>query len=284
MKSYQFAILRYQHSAATGEQVNVGMALWSPTEGVLHFFVSERFGRLKKFFGDAFDGHVYRELARDLERRAEQVTEDLQRRQEGDLFARAPSGLAELLVQLVPHNAACFQWSELMGGVAVAPSERFDALLSEFIFRFEPRSSRPRRTESQVWLAMRGSLRNAGLTDRLEYDVAVHGRHDSHRFKAGWKNGVQHVIDGISFDHADDETVRDKAHRWWGLLADLHGQSRFQFTGVVAPPTEPKLRPTYEKALRILREAPSVREIVEEDRFAEAVLPRIESDLRHGEE
>jgi hypothetical protein len=283
MKPYQFAILRYQHSAAAGEQVNIGVALWSPAEVRLYFFVNERFGRLKKFFGDAFDGATYRQLVRDLEQRAAGVSEKLERLKEGDLFASSPSGLAELLVQIAPYNAACFQWSELMGGVAVEPAERFPVLLDEFIFRFESRPSRSRRTDSQIWLEMRGSLRHAGLIERIELDVPVSGKHDSYKFRAGWKNGVQHVIEGISFDHADDEMVLDKAHRWWGLLADLHDQSQFQLTGVVAPPTEPRTRPAYEKALRILRDAPSVREIVEENSFVEAVLPRIEADLLHDE-
>jgi len=126
MKPYQFAILRYQHSAATGEQVNIGVVLWSPAERRLWFRVNERYSRLAAFFGTAFDGRVYRELVRDLERRAERVSEEIERQSEGDLFLRGPTGLAEIVARIAPENAGCFQWSALMGGLSPEPAERCD--------------------------------------------------------------------------------------------------------------------------------------------------------------
>ena len=56
MTPYNFALLRYMHSAVAGELVNIGVVMWVPQQnGVLHF-ISDRYSRLSGFYSEFFDG------------------------------------------------------------------------------------------------------------------------------------------------------------------------------------------------------------------------------------
>jgi hypothetical protein len=72
-------------------------------------------------------------------------------------------------------------------------------------------------------------------------------------------------------------SIVDKAVDWSGRLLNLSHGPEFRFTGLVAPPTDPALLNAFNQAMAILRDAPTVRDIVLE-RDAASILQTIRDD------
>lgn len=274
MKAYQFVIIRYVHNLSTEEFVNIGILLWEPRERRVFYLLSERYSRLSNFF-EGFNSNGYRSMLRQLKSnmRAVQRNERLLRE------ARSVQDLAETVVSKGP---SCFQWSEQMGGVAEDLSIRVRAIFANIVDRHYEKRERSRRTEHEIYRDMHKrlvqTLRKLDLLKKLESDIVIQGQHFGHKFRIGWQNGTQQFLEPISFDYSQGMDLVEKAYVWSGRLQDLSKQTKFKMTGVVAPPANEQLKKYYDEALKILEESPSIRTIVEEDKF-ESFLPEIKQDL-----
>ncbi len=288
MTGYEFCIVRYVHSVATQEFVNVGVILWVPTEQRLFFRVSERYARLSSFFS-GFDGPSYRQTVRALARSVQQMAEEINGQGHGRLIdgpqnaeGRPPDGendiFAMLLKTILPTDASIFQLSPIRGGLADEPARRLDQLAEEFVERFEMLGPRERKDEAEIVTKIETTLRFRGLLPRLETGVEMTGPEYSYRFKFGWMNGARQVMEPISFDYIHASDVIEKANNWSGKLLNLSNGQQFSMTGVVSAPSRRDLVPAFERAVRILQAAPNVRRVVQEDQFDEFAND-IERDL-----
>lgn len=275
MKPYQFVVLRYVHDVTAGEFVNIGVVLWSPTDG---FFskVTDRYSRLSAFFPD-FDGLAYRALVRHVTRALNQASKMVSEAQMPLVSTQQPE-FAQILNSLVSKDSTVLQWSGVLGGATSDPAARFVALYEEFVGQFEHTEVRPRRHETQIRTTIDRAFRRHGLVE-VSRDITLVTTEYDHTFPYGWVNGQQHVLEPISLDYLNSTDVIEKANKWTGRLHTLSHGNTFQFTGVVAAPDE-SLRESYEKAVAILERAPNVRRIVRDSNVDE-VAEMIAADLKH---
>ncbi len=279
MTPYNFALLRYVQSASAQEFVNVGVAMWVPAERRLLFSLNERYARLSRFF-DEFDGAGYRQLVRALQSSLDEMRRALADHGEATLGERP--AFAAILERVVPEDASCFQWSEVMGGAVTDPEARLAQLVKEFIERHEGAGPRQRRDETGIWARMEALLAERDLLPSLLSGVELAGENYSYRFRVGWRNSVPQVLEPVSFDYLKGAEVVDKANTWSGRLFNLAKRSQFQMTGVVAAPDRRDLLHAYEQALAILRGAPNVRTVVTEEQLS-GFIPTIEREVRAGQ-
>jgi len=281
MKPYEFAIVRYQHDASIGERMNIGVLVWSPEDSALHFRVNERYGRLSRTY-PGFDGTGYRQMVRQLATRLAHVAESLAAGQ-ADLFAPGGAhGLQAVLDRVLPEDASCLQRSEVMGGIYRDPRERCDQLFHELVARHEANVTGERREESQVWASMKEKLRARGLLDRMQRHVEVRAADYGYRFHAGWQNGELQVVEPISLDCIEDKDVVERANLWGGRLLSLSRGPAFRFTAVVARPQRGASTDAFNHAMGILRQAPRVRQVLDENEFDD-FLPELEREIAaHG--
>ena len=288
MIAYQYSILRYRRSKSAGELVNIGLLMTVPDQGDVFHFVTPRYGRLSKFFGD-FEGTGYRRMVDDLRSRLKETlsSDEAVPRQlhlkESYVTRHLSSPELQLLKdELISDPESCFQWSEIMSGVHPRPSERFEQLCEEFILQHEPgREKRERRDEKVIQREVKTFLSRVDYRDRLDFGKRLQGRHDvEHEFLVGWKNGKVQVLDALSFDYLDKQGIERKANQWCGLLTNLAADGHdFQFTGVVAPPPKKELYGAYDNACALVDDMEQTRSLVEEDDLNE--LDReIARDLR----
>lgn len=292
MKAYQYSLLRYRRSKSAGELVNIGLIMAvSETEDVFHF-ISPRYGRLSKFFGE-FDGKGYKRMVEDLRRHFSEVLRPEEGGDEGEtsrqlrlgetIVTRSfdEPGLDDLRPKLVPEPDSCFQWSDTMSGVHPAPEERFRELCHEFILRHEPGSTkRDRRDESKIQSAMTEFLARSEYRDLLKFGERLRGRHDvEHEFLVAWENGTVQVADALSFDYLDRQGIQKKANRWCGTLHNLaeNGED-FEFTGVVAPPPKEELFDAFDNACKLVDDMDQTRDLIEENHL-EQLERELEADL-----
>ena len=149
MIPYQFAILRYRHSASAGELVNIGLVMWVPSEGRILHSLNDRYSRLTSFFA-GFDGKFgYRKMVRRLNRHFSDMSSG---EAQLKLFSKSSDGLNDLLERLIHRDDSSFQWSEIMAGISEKPDERLTELFVEFVTKHMSSGKLvDRRDEDDIW-------------------------------------------------------------------------------------------------------------------------------------
>ncbi len=283
MKTYQYSILRYRRSKSAGELVNIGLVMAVPDDGAVFHYVTPRYSRLSDFFG-GFDSEGYQRLLAELRRHFDDVLQSAAGEpRQLDLSEyiatrdlEQPS-LDELRTELIPEAESCFVWSDFMSGIHPRPETRFRQLRYEFIGRHEEaRKSRERRNENKIQSTVVQYLRHSRFARHLVFDKRLRGKLDvEHTFPVAWQNGTTQVIDAISFDYKNKESIKKKADQWCGTLFNLADNGEdFRFTGVVAPPPERDLFDVFDQACRLIGDMEQTRDLIEEEH-----IERLDAEL-----
>ena len=277
MKSYHFRILRYVHDVSTEEFVNIGVVMWMPEYSQLIFRLNTRFGRLSRFFTN-FDGDGYYQMVHNLQHAFGEIAINLQQL---NLLKANPKSTSEIFNELVREDDSCFQWSPLMYGVTANPREQLGELFEEFVTFHEPPGRRrlPRpRNERMIWKTVHQALKAHHLESHVELGFTMKSTSYEHSFRLGWNNGIRQVLEPISLGLRKPEQIIDKAHIWSGRLLNLSTDNEFGCTAVLAPWDEYVDRTAFNRGLEILKDAPSMREVITENDVNDYMF-EIENDL-----
>jgi hypothetical protein len=252
MTGYQYTLIKYVHNDASGECVNVGLALLAPEERFLRVGFNQRYSRISRFFLDAFDGDHYRNMVRALTDRFDRMAETLKSRADSpDSSEVVPNDLATIMETALPRDATAFRWGPIYGGGVADVEGRFHRLFAEFVTRHDKPVARPLRQESQMWsdferLARQRHLEASLRPFTLSSDVY------RYEFHGSFQNGKPNVIEPISLDLLGGSSIVEKANQWAGRLLALKLSQDFAFHAILAPPADESLRPYFDRARRLL--------------------------------
>ncbi len=276
-RSYTYTTLRYVHDVRTGEFLNVGVVIHAASLGRLEFKTRKTFGRAKHMFPD-LDGEAFRASMQAIDRALA-----AQGRQIAEAGLMAGDGNAVSVARkALPADDSTLQWSELGSGVTDDLTKALDRLYARMVTRYDTHTTR-RRTDEDVWRPVREKLDQLEIAIPLEEKIVASAT-DEVSFKHAWKNGKWHAYEPLSLDLADADGIKDKARRWRGHLAAVADGARedLKLHFIVGAPQNAALRPAYQNALTILRQAdfsPSVYE----DNQIDTLVAEIEDEVRAHE-
>ncbi|TGN75979.1 DUF3037 domain-containing protein [Bradyrhizobium yuanmingense] len=277
-QQFSFVVLRYVHDILTAEFVNVGLVMYLPAEGKVIAKTRSTIGRLRGVFPD-LDRPAFQLAMSNVRRGLQKIAK---RKSTAGMFKSLES-VASIAREAVPHDDSSLQWSPVGGGLTANPKETFDRLYSQFVSRYDQKTSH-RRTDEEIWRPVIAKLAERHLEARLQEKV-ISGAVDDVTFKHAWKNGQWHVYEPVSFDLAEADSIKSKAREWLGHLSAVVADGTaepFKPHFFVGAPSDPKLIPAYEAAKKILRQAPNGPEVFEEAQLDELVS-QIEDEVRaHG--
>jgi hypothetical protein len=261
-RSYTYTTLRYVHDVRTGEFLNVGVVIHAASLGRLEFKTRKTFGRAKRMFPD-LDGDAFHAAMRAVDRalavQAQQVAA-------AGLLA-GDGNAVSIARQALPADDSTLQWSELGSGVSDDLTKALDRLYARMVTRYDTHST-PRKTDDDVWRPVREKLAQLEIPIQLEEKI------------------VTSATDEIAFklDLADADGIKDKARRWRGHLAAVADGAReeLKLHFIVGAPQNPALRPAYQNALTILRQA-EFNPTVFEDTQIDTLVAEIEDEVRAHE-
>lgn len=273
MKSYQFAILRYVNNTSTEEFVNIGIIMWLPADELFLFEINKRYGRISEFYSD-FDSMSYRQMITHLLDHFTKIKQKTNRIQ-FDLLEKEKT-IIELRKHLYPEDSSCLQWSRIMSGITKNPEKRLNKLFYEFVKSNEKNQLRERRDETDIWNNVLSRLQEKELDKRVKQNLEIASNNFTYNFKMGWTNGVQQVLEPISFDLKSSTRIIDKANTWAGRLFTLSQEKEFKMTAVIA--TSISETKDGERGRDILYKAPCIREVIHEQEV-ESFLGVIENEI-----
>ncbi len=282
--AYTYTVLRYVHDFATGEFLNVGVALLAPERHYVNALCRTTYGRLKEVF-PSLDGESFRAAMRHVTHEFERLRKELAE----ELPLRPTSrGIVGLAHAVLGADDSSLQWSPMGSGLTVDPDSTLERLYERFVMANEPRSPTHRRQDEDVWKRFSLELQQRQvLRHFVKKTISVDD--DQVEFKHAWKNGVWHCLAPVSFDLASADSIREKAHKWLGQLTSVSKATEdFKLYFLVGEPTVAELRPAFESALSILGKSSIEQEFVPEaqagelsERLAAEVLAH-EQALRTG--
>ena len=256
---YSYSVLRYVHDTTSGEFINVGVAVYSPTARFAGALCRNTYGRLSKVFPDIKADH-FKSLMCYIQARFDQLGERLV----DELPFEPADSVLDLAHRILPDDDSSLQWSPAGVGRTENPAEVLEKLYERFVMRYEDRTTRQRRTEDDVWRQFKRTLQSTQLLHYFEPKRIV-VKDDEIEFQHVWHNGILHCLEPVSFDLSTSDSIRDKAHRWLGRVTSIKGSpEEFRLYFLVAQPPEEELKSAYNSALNILRKVPGETMIYEE--------------------
>jgi hypothetical protein len=273
---YSYCILRYIHDPAAGEALNVGVLAFAASERLVNCRIEQRYARLSATFRD-FNGHQYRAAAR----RIISAVETLRARWHDalDSFDGMPKTVEHVFRTLFPDPGLSFQRGETYSGLAYD----FDAAIADIFDRMvasqQPEGPEERRNDTEVWTVFQEPLERLGILEVLQpkrFSSPVF----SIQFDYAWKNAEWHVLQPVSMDYRQSDSLQRTATIWLGNATALKDQEELgELDILLGPPQSSAQRAAYARAKDLLHKMPVTHRLIEEDE-AEDFANEVASLLR----
>ena len=274
---YTYSVLRYVHDVTSGEFMNVGVVLYAPEARYLGALCRPTYGRLSKVF-PGMNAEHFKSLMRYIQSRFEERGE----RVASELELMPSSGVIEIAQSILPKDDSSLQWSPAGSGRTEEPAKTLEKLYDRMVMRYEERPSSGGRSDDDVWRHFKRDLETKRVLQHF-VPKKISVLDDEIEFQHSWRNGKWHCLEPVSFDLAQADSIKDKAHRWLGQMTSVHGESDdFKVYLLVGAPGQESLQPAFRSAISILRKIPGDKEIVlEED--ARGLAERIAGEVAEHE-
>lgn len=258
---YSYTVLRYFHDVATGECVNVGVALLARDASYASALCRTTYGRLTKVF-PGMDGESFKSSMRFIQSRFEEMGARLEKELP---FEGMPESVLELAHAVLQADDSAFQWSPPGSGLTANPSATLESLFDRLVMQNDEKPQYERRSDDEVWRKYKRSLESRHVLKHL-VPKKITVQDDEVEFAYAWKNGIWHCLEPISFDLSSPDSIREKAHKWLGQITSISSAGeQFKVYALLGEPQQAALRADFEKALSILRKAPETELVREED-------------------
>lgn len=259
--SYSYSILRYVHDPATGEFINVGVALHSPGLGFFEIKIRSTLGRISETFPDV-NGRGLRYLLKSINNNFLLLSTVYNSPLS---FADKVSNLGEIIHSVLPKDDSSLIWSEIQSGLSNSPEMTLDKLFIRYVTKYDHKKAKVRKTDEDLIRGFKKDLENRQLADFFSEKI-ISTSVDEVKFPFAWKNGIWHCIDSISFDLSAPESIRDKAHKYLGQITSANQSSEeFKIYLLVSKPKSSDLESAFNKALGILQMIPVASEVYYEE-------------------
>ena len=282
MKDYEYSytVLKYRHDAVAGEMMNVGVALYCRETGQVGIRYDHRYRRLSQAFAH-FDGESYKRL---LER-LESALGNLATRLTGNLFeieSREQYDDISGLVRVAwPDQGLSYFMGPVSGGVTTDLDQELSALFDRFVLsQSDPRASKERFDDQQLWDKFKGVLTPRGIVEKLRPVTLGPAEVE---FEHAYKNKRWHVIEALSLDYMDGSGMKRRAYEVAGKAAAVREVEEMgTYYVLLGKPRRTDSEKHFASALRILAEAPGNLQVIDEGE-ADSFAQRLEKEMReHG--
>jgi hypothetical protein len=274
---YTYVAIRYTHNPTSGEALNVGVLLCAPERGFVRCRTDHHVRRLTQAFAH-FDVTLHRRALKKLRMSVEQVQARFHER--GENLFETLGDAESVLRSLWPDMGTQYTCGPLMYGTTSDPKGALEMQFERLVLENVPRSDeRPSREDDDVWEAVAPALRQRQLLNPF-VDRTVETPDGPLHFDHTHQNGRLHVVQPLSFDLIERESMLRKAHTWFGRGDSMARSDRFgEVVFVLGRPAREELLDEYDRCRRIL-ERIELRPAIFEETEIEALGDRVDQLLQ----
>lgn len=257
---YTFSVLQYRHDAWIGEALNVGVLLAAPEMGFVRLKVRTASPRITQAYPQ-LGANGFRLLVRALEAKVASIGQLIE---QGSFFENSLTS-DSVARRVLPDDDSALRWRDPGAGVTSSPEEELERLFGRYVSRWDAGIGRDVRSDDDVYSVFQKKLRAARFNFALEEKTIKTPRFGEVRFKHAYQNGRLHVVQPISLDMANADTLFGKASKLVGTLTRLKQNPEVCPYVIAGAPRNKDLNAEYLAALELLREADVAKSIVDEN-------------------
>ncbi|HEY0461236.1 MAG TPA: DUF3037 domain-containing protein [Pyrinomonadaceae bacterium] len=276
--SYTYCSVKYVHDPAAGEMLNIGVLLFSAEKRQVVAKFERTYERLSSVFAN-FDGNHYRAVISNLEYSVLRLNRNF----EPSLFNKEPfKDIKELFGLLVPDLGLSIQFGTVLAGITNDLEDEVERIFHRLITSQYPQKEKRSRSDEEVWAVFNRPLAKKQLTQYLKPKHFTSNEYDL-KFDYTYKNHKTHILDPITMDYAQEESIQSKAIKILGQAITLEGNKEIgKLYLLLGEPRTAAHYKAYIKAKNLLNKIPLEKEFVEE-REAEDFAKELASEMkRHG--
>jgi len=276
---FEYSILKYHHSLALGEQINLGLLVSSDKEGIIEFLYPKHLKRLSALYSDIKVSFIRHYLS-DFEKRARELTNNR------SFHVFKDFNLEHIIKEyfLTPDSNA-LRFSEVKKVREIDYKRLKNYYFNTFLGEYEEKRTEKRKDEKYVIKRVKDYIHtyNPEVEKKLQRNIEVTNNEWGVRekFELGWKNGTLNLLTPLGFDLNDQDSIVKKATDWFGTLSflnDVAKRENYSFDILSTRPTKKEFFSSYDYALKILDQLETPKNIYPEDDF-DRYLDKMISDI-----
>lgn len=274
---YTYCLVKYVHNPAAGEMLNIGVLLFSDEAQQIVGKFEIHFDRLSSAFAN-FDGDHYRFVIRNLEQSISQLNE----RFKPSLFQKEFDDIKGVFRSLVPDLGLSIQFGNVLGGITNDLEVEAEHIFYRLITSQIPQKEKKSRSDEEVWIIYNKPLAERQIAKYLRPKLFSSNNYDL-KFEHTFKNEKHHILDPVTMDYAQAESIQNRAIKILGQATTLEDNSEIgKLYLLLGAPRNSSHKNAYIKAKNLLNKIPIDKEIIEENE-AEDFAKEIKSYMKkHG--
>lgn len=266
---YTYCLVKYVHNPAAGEMLNIGVLLFSEESKQIVGKFEIHFDRLSSAFAN-FDGDHYRFVIRNLEHSISQLNE----RFKPSLFETEFKDIKGIFRSLVPDLGLSIQFGNVLAGITNNLENEAEHIFYRLITSQTPQKEKKSRSDEEVWTVFNRPLSQNQVTKYLKPKHFTSNEYDL-KFEHTFKNEKHHILDPVTMDYAQTESIQNRAIKILGQATTLKGNPEIgTLYLLLGAPKNASHKNAYIKAKNLLNKIPIKKELIEEteaEDFAEEI-------------
>jgi hypothetical protein len=288
---FKISLLKYRHSLALGEVLNVGLLLLFSDEW--RFIYPKKLSRLRCLYPDV-EIDFLRNYLKNFEAHTEKLNKVIQKSSSELSFAHGftlDNFMENVYSEFLPKDDSALQFSAEQRYVLYTNSREkiIENLYKKYFFPYESPNKRNPRDENIMLGEIRKYLKNFNLSVFERYfqkqePKKVFNEKTALSFDLHWQNSQTHLVKPISFDLSQSSSIDQKASQYFGKFMLLQGEIQRGSYALDVPVSRPKdkaLFADYDKALYVLEGVPSIK-LIEEERLESYAVKVVEALTLHN--
>jgi hypothetical protein len=269
---FTYSLLRYVHSATSGEALNVGIFFIFPEQKKVIFHAPNKLTRLSHTYQN-FSEWLIKAHLKGIKQKTHQINNDWNLFSDEILKDQRAFIAREFLLE----DATALQFSDIR--VGVLDTDNYKELAQSYYELYfgdydDQETKGNKRNEQYISQKLFKNIISKGkeIEQYLKKDVIVKSPNLTLKFEYSWQNHHLHLVKPLAFDLDTEEGIQEKSARNFGYLTLLNQtakENNYTFDILVSRPSDKKLFSSYDKALNVLESVETSKRIFEENQFEE---------------
>ncbi|PKK36536.1 hypothetical protein BWI96_11825 [Siphonobacter sp. SORGH_AS_0500] len=265
---FTYSLLQYNHSAVSGEILNVGILFIFPEHRKIIFRRLSKLTRLRNAYKSSFQEQLVKGYLKTFESKAREVSNKWNLFSE-HIFKDSPDTF--ISKQFLNVDASSLQFSRTKVGITYNSdiSSIANDYFNLYFGDWEEEESITVRDEDYIVRKYKNSFINVSYKNYIkEEPKTIATDLTSIKIDISWQNGVEHLVKPLSFDLASNHSINDKAVLYnakLNHLSEVAHKNRQHFDILVTKPSNINLLDEYEKSVDLLKKNDGIVTVVEED-------------------
>jgi len=279
MNTYQYQVLRFLPDRVSGEFVNLGVVVYDATSKQLAGNFYQKITRVSSFFptvNSRYLASVVKFIHKEFE--------TIRMRFHSEMSFESIDSLADITKTVLPKDDSALFFTETKKLLEISIDVAMRDLYERFVLNYVHEEEREYVTDKEVWTDhYKSYFDNLDITSHLR-SHQVKTALDTWQFEKAWKNGVWNCFETVSFDLVKEESIKDKAYKWWGKVDELRTSEEPIHVYLLSklPSQHPELKKFIKKKLGNIRLNSKVSVELISDDAAEKFSRRIKKEIEEN--